>query len=114
MEHATIEQRVHHLVETLPVGTRTLLVIDGKQKEFLRGYDEGNESSFKQATERLLDEGWVDELLMPPGEKELKRIHVNWFCFTPDDLKFWEHKALENDGTKTGIWTHDKGGVQVR
>ena len=98
MEHATIGQRVHHLVETLPCGTKTILVLDSKKEEFLRSYDDANESEFRHKINFLLRERWIDQMLEPPNQREILSIHENWFGFTPDVTE-WE-------------WTHDETEVQ--
>ena len=114
MEHATIEQRVHHLVEMLPFGSRTILALDGKSKNFLRGYDKAHEKAFNAVAKRLLEENWIDKLLLPPTKDEVVKIHVDWFCFTADDLKGWEIKEESEADDDLGLtWTHDVHGVQV-
>lgn len=76
MEHATIVPRVQHLVETLPCGVETVLVLDCKKDKFLRGYDKANESEFHKKTDQLWRERWVDLLLEPPNRKEISRISI--------------------------------------
>lgn len=98
MEHSTILQRVQHLVETLPCGLRTTLVLDGKKEHFQREYAEANQDVFFRQAAQLLREGWIDEMLEPPSEEDVRRIHVEWFGFRPD--------LSERSGT------HDVSGMQ--
>jgi uncharacterized protein (TIGR00725 family) len=98
MDHATIEQRVHHLVETLPCGTLTLLVVDGKKEDFVRQFDQPDEAAFREVTQRLLQEQWIDQLLEAPTRDEICDIHKEWFGFVPEFSR--------------GAWTHDDVGVQ--
>jgi len=98
MEHATITPRVQHLVETLPCGVKTILVLDCKREKFLRGYDSASESEFRKKTDELLRERWVDHLVEPPDRQQIAGIHEDWFGFTPD--------------FSLCDWTHDETGVQ--
>lgn len=95
MEHATIKPRVQHLIETLPFGTKTLLVLDCKKEGFLRGYAEANETQFREEIEQLLLERWIDQLLEPPSQQAISDMHEDWFGFTPDFSKCeWSHDEL--------------------
>lgn len=98
MEHQHLDIVVQHLVETLPCGLRTILVIDGKQTGFVREYDTSDEVSFRAKARKLLDNGWVDILLEPPNKKQISDLHLSWF-------------GIHIDFTKRD-WTHDDEGVQ--
>jgi len=98
MEHATISQRVQHLVETLPCGIQTILVLDGRSERFQREYAESNRADFYRNAEKLRREWWIDVLLEPPNRQQISTLHLYWFGFQPD----FSH----------GEWTHDHSGAQ--
>jgi hypothetical protein len=99
MDHATIEQRVHHLMETLPCGTITLLVVDGKREDFFPSLRSTRRGCIPyEVTQRLLQEQWIDQLLEAPTRDEVCDIHKEWFGFVPDFSR--------------GAWTHDDKGCQ--
>ena len=83
MEARTIEKQVQHLVRQLEspqVFCERILVVDSRQKNFLRQYSTPEPALMRQACQRLLDSGWIDRVLQVPDEPDsITSLNHRWF-----------------------------------
>lgn len=78
-----IDRTIRHIVSQLERPDHfleKLVVVDSKKKDFLRAYDEPNESKLISALEKLVSEGIINNYLISPSDsEEVRRINKRWF-----------------------------------
>jgi hypothetical protein len=98
MEHATIRQRVHHLVSQLEgprVFHQRVMVVDNRVDEFVRQYADADLSHFEREAAALLSDGLLDRVV--------------YACVEPEEVEATNEKWLGHIVT----WTHTEGGYHV-
>lgn len=80
-----IYRSVVHIIRQLPqivVFEKKYLLLDQyKDKHFLREYySSGSQSKLYSEAKRLVDEGYIEEIILPPeSSEEIEKINKNWF-----------------------------------
>ena len=84
MEADTLDVQVPHLVSQLE-GPRAfaerVLVIDPRERGFLRQYTPGSLDDLRRTARRLVGEGWIDRIVEGPSDGEAAPLHRRWFGF---------------------------------
>lgn len=84
MEASTLDVQVPHLVsqlETPRAFAERLLVLDTREGGFLREHGDGGcLEQLREAADALLDAGWIDRIVVGPGDGEVTAaLHQRWF-----------------------------------
>lgn len=88
MDAATLEVQVKHLVAQLEAPrafAERILVLDAREKGFLRQHTEGSLNELHRAARRLVRAGWIDRVVEgPPDGDEAAAVNKRWFgCASP-------------------------------
>ncbi len=83
MEWRTIDRQVRHLARQLEGPVRfaeKVVVVDTRERQFLRQYCQPNPEAHRMAMQRLLKDGVVDRVVYAPQEPEIiRKTYRKWF-----------------------------------